>query len=199
MQKPVERMTLQAERVGVTLSQDCPPDLPLVFADPGQISQVFVNLIHNAIKFTPNNGRIHVTAFQDGQMVVFKVSDNGVGIATKDVNRIFERFYKADRARSGGGTGLGLSICKHIVEAHGGKFGRRASRILARIFSSQYPWCTPKTRIDGSFATQSPLARDLCLLASRLEVIFELVRIGDYAKGIARGRLAWLMTRHQSQ
>lgn len=121
VQKPVERMTLQAERVGVTLSQDCPPDLPLVFADPGQISQVFVNLIHNAIKFTPNNGRIHVTAFQDGQMVVFKVSDNGVGIATKDVNRIFERFYKADRARSGGGTGLGLSICKHIVEAHGGK------------------------------------------------------------------------------
>ena len=121
IQKPVDRMALQAERVGLTLSYDCPADLPVVFADPDRITQVFINLIHNAIKFTPNGGRIHVSAFQNGQMVVFKVSDNGVGIAQKDINRIFERFYKADRARSGGGTGLGLSICKHIVEAHGGK------------------------------------------------------------------------------
>lgn len=121
IQKPVDRMVLQAERVGLTLSRDCPADLPLVFADPERITQVFINLIHNAIKFTPNGGRIQVTAFQDGQMVVFKVSDNGVGIAQKDITRIFERFYKADRARSGGGTGLGLSICRHIVEAHGGR------------------------------------------------------------------------------
>jgi len=121
IQKSVDRMALQAERVGLTLSHDCPVDLPLVFADPDRITQVFINLIHNAIKFTPNGGRIHVSAFQDGQMVVFKVSDNGVGIASKDITRIFERFYKADRARSGGGTGLGLSICRHIVEAHGGK------------------------------------------------------------------------------
>ncbi len=121
IQKPVDRMVLQAERVGVTLSYDCPADLPLVFADPERISQVFINLIHNAIKFTPNGGQVQVTAYQDGQMVVFKVSDNGVGIAQKDITRIFERFYKADRARAGGGTGLGLSICRHIVEAHGGK------------------------------------------------------------------------------
>ena len=120
VQKPVDRMVLQAERVGVALSHDCPDGLPLVFADPERISQVFINLIHNAIKFTSNGGRIHVTAFQDGQTVVFKVSDNGAGIAQKDITRIFERFYKADRARSGGGTGLGLSICRHIVEAHGG-------------------------------------------------------------------------------
>ena len=121
IQKPVDRMALQAERVGVTLSHDCLAELPLVFADPERISQVFINLIHNAIKFTPNGGKVEVTAFQDGKQVVFKVSDNGVGIAQKDITRIFERFYKADRARSGGGTGLGLSICRHIVEAHGGK------------------------------------------------------------------------------
>ncbi len=121
MGKVVDRMTLQAERVGLSLTWDCPPDLPRVFADPGRISQVFVNLIHNAIKFTPNGGHIHLSAWQDGDKVVFKVSDNGVGIPAKDIGRIFERFYKADRARSGGGTGLGLSICKHIVDAHNGQ------------------------------------------------------------------------------
>lgn len=119
--KAVERMTLQAERAGVDLSQDCPPDLPKVYADPGRISQVFVNLIHNAIKFTPNDGHIHLTAWQDGGRVIFRVCDDGVGIIKKDQSRIFERFYKADRARAGGGTGLGLSICKHIVEAHNGE------------------------------------------------------------------------------
>ncbi len=121
MDKVIERMTLQAERVGVSLTQECPPYLPKVFADPGRISQVFVNLIHNAIKFTPNGGHIHLSAWQDGDKVIFKVSDDGVGIPKKDIGRIFERFYKADRARAGGGTGLGLSICKHIVDAHNGQ------------------------------------------------------------------------------
>lgn len=121
IQKAVDRMMLQAERAGLTLSSNCPTDLPSVFADPERIAQVFINLIHNAIKFTQEDGWIQVSAYQDGQMVVFKVSDNGIGIAKKDLTRIFERFYKADRARSGGGTGLGLSICRHVVEAHGGK------------------------------------------------------------------------------
>lgn len=121
MQKAVERMLLQAERVGLSLTQECPSGLPLIFADPGRVSQVFINLIHNAIKFTPTGGHIHLGAWQDGNNVVFMVQDDGVGVAKKDLKRIFERFYKADLARAGGGTGLGLSICKHIVEAHGGR------------------------------------------------------------------------------
>ena len=119
--KPCERMSLQAERVGLSLSLDCPPDLPAVFADPDRISQVVINLLHNAIKFTPPGGHIQVSAWTHENSVVFMVRDNGVGIAQKDLTRIFERFYKADRARTGGGTGLGLSISKHMVEAHGGK------------------------------------------------------------------------------
>ncbi len=118
--KPFERMSLQAERVGLSLNLYCPADLPEVFADPDRISQVVINLLHNAIKFTPTGGHIEVSAWTKDNNVVFMVRDDGVGIAQKDLTRIFERFYKADRARSGGGTGLGLSISKHMVEAHGG-------------------------------------------------------------------------------
>jgi two-component system phosphate regulon sensor histidine kinase PhoR len=115
-----ERMELQVERAGLGLVLDCQPGLPVVFADPDRITQVVINLIHNAIKFTPPGGQITVSAYQDGDFVVFFVKDTGVGIPNDDLARIFERFYKADRARSGGGTGLGLSIARHMVESHGG-------------------------------------------------------------------------------
>jgi len=115
-----ERMALQAERAGLELSLDCQPELPQVFADPDRITQVLINMIHNAIKFTPPGGKITVSAYKDGEQMVFFVKDTGVGIAKKDLSRIFERFYKADRARSGGGTGLGLSIARHMIESHGG-------------------------------------------------------------------------------
>ena len=120
MRKPYERMLLQAERAGLSLTMDCNGDLPAVIADPDRIAQVFINLLHNAIKFTPNGGHIQMGAWIHEDKVVFMVRDNGIGIPEKDLNRIFERFYKVDRARSGGGTGLGLSISKHMVEAHGG-------------------------------------------------------------------------------
>ena len=115
-----ERMALQAERAGLKLTLNCQPDLPPVFADPDRISQVLINLVHNAIKFTPPDGQISINAYQDGEQIVFFVKDTGVGIARKDLGRIFERFYKADRARAGGGTGLGLSIARHMIESHGG-------------------------------------------------------------------------------
>ena len=115
-----ERMALQVERAGLTLVMDCPPDLPPVFADPDRITQVMINLIHNATKFTPPGGQITLSAYRDGDYMVFFVKDTGVGIPKRDLSRIFERFYKADRARTGGGTGLGLSIARHMVESHGG-------------------------------------------------------------------------------
>jgi len=115
-----ERMAVQAERAGITLTQECPQDLPLVFADPDRITQVLINLIHNAIKFTAPGGKITVSAYLDGEQVVFFVRDTGVGIDRKDLGRIFERFYKADQARTSGGTGLGLSIARHMIESHGG-------------------------------------------------------------------------------
>jgi two-component system phosphate regulon sensor histidine kinase PhoR len=80
-----------------------------------------VNLIHNAIKFTPPGGRVEVKALKDGKFFIYAVKDSGKGIPPKDLERIFERFYKTDRSRSERGTGLGLSISRHLVEAHGGK------------------------------------------------------------------------------
>ncbi len=80
-----------------------------------------MNLLHNAIKFTPAGGRIRLEARPDDGMLQFAVSDTGIGIPSDALPRIFERFYKADRARSGGGTGLGLAIARHLVEAHGGR------------------------------------------------------------------------------
>ena len=114
------RMSLQSERAGLELTLDCDPNLPAVFADPDRIVQVLINLIHNATKFTAPGGQITLSAYQDNHRIVFFVRDTGVGIARKDLGRIFERFYKADQARTGGGTGLGLSIARHMVEVHDG-------------------------------------------------------------------------------
>lgn len=118
---PVERLQPQAERAGLTVSVDLPSDLPMVLADTERVRQVITNLVHNAIKFTLPGGQVIVSAAQGTDEVVISVQDTGVGIPADDLTRIFERFYKADRARSGGGTGLGLAIAKHIVQAHGGR------------------------------------------------------------------------------
>jgi two-component system phosphate regulon sensor histidine kinase PhoR len=121
VEKAIERMQLQAERSGISLSTNMPDQISNVIADPDRIGQVFVNLIHNAIKFTLPGGSIIINAHEEGNTIVFSIKDTGVGIESESINRIFERFYKTDRARSSGGTGLGLSITKHIIEAHSGR------------------------------------------------------------------------------
>ncbi len=142
--KPVERMALQVERVGLKLHVNCPEGLPLIFADPQRISQVLINLLHNAIKFTPPGGEIQVGAWVHDQDVIFMVRDNGVGISEKDQKRIFERFYKADRARAGGGTGLGLSICRHMIEAHSGEIWVESEEGKGSSFFFRIPIAPPQ-------------------------------------------------------
>ena len=135
----VERLRLQAERAGLEVLLDCPDDLPLVMADYQRLEQVVVNLLHNAIKFTPGGGRIDVSARGALNTVTFSVKDTGIGIAVDDLPRIFERFFKVDRARSTGGTGLGLAISRHLVEAHGGIIWAESIEGRGSTFSFSIP------------------------------------------------------------
>ena len=92
----------------------------MVRADSDRIEQVVVNLLDNAIKFTPQGGRITLTTQAEKDICTVTVADNGVGIAPEDREKVFERFFTADRAHTAGkGTGLGLSICQRIMEMHG--------------------------------------------------------------------------------
>jgi two-component system phosphate regulon sensor histidine kinase PhoR len=135
----VERLSLQAERADLDVLLDCPDGLPLVLADHQRLEQVVVNLLHNAIKFTPAGGQIDVAARIAQSTVIFSVKDTGIGIAEDDLPRIFERFFKADRARSTGGTGLGLAISRHLVEAHGGKIWVESLEGKGSTFSFSIP------------------------------------------------------------
>jgi two-component system phosphate regulon sensor histidine kinase PhoR len=115
------RMQVQAERAGLFLHVECRDDLPKARIDAQRVEQVLVNLIHNAVKFTQAGGEVLLEAEAGLGEVRFAVKDTGIGIPAEALSRIFERFYRVDKSRTGGGTGLGLSIAKHIIEAHGGR------------------------------------------------------------------------------
>lgn len=139
LRKGAERLRLQAERAGLTLTVDCKSGMPAIYADPPRLEQVFVNLIHNAVKFTPRGGHIAVSARLVVGAVEFSVQDTGVGIAEENIGRIFERFYKTDPARNKSGTGLGLAIAKHMVEAHGGRIGVESGEGMGSRFFFTIP------------------------------------------------------------
>jgi two-component system phosphate regulon sensor histidine kinase PhoR len=116
-------LKLFAERQGLRVVLDVPERLPAVRGDEDRLGQVLINLLHNAVKFSPDGGEIVVGVRQvEGEVRVW-VRDPGIGVSAADQTRVFERFYKADRARvrGRGGTGLGLSIARHVVESHGGR------------------------------------------------------------------------------
>ncbi len=113
---------LEAQRHQHEVVLDVPEDLPEIRADRERVLQVMMNVVSNAIKYTPDGGRIAISAGQSGDRVWMEVADNGIGIPAEDRARVFERFYRVDKARSrqSGGTGLGLSIAKEIMDRHKG-------------------------------------------------------------------------------
>ena len=152
----VERLRPQIARAGLTLSTQVPDDLPAMNADRARVEQVMLNLVHNAIKFTPAGGTITVSARGEENSIVVTVADTGVGISEDEAPRLFERFYKADRARSTEGTGLGLAIAKHIVQAHGGTIWVESSPGAGARFSFRLPLAEPVDPARTNRETWSP-------------------------------------------
>lgn len=124
-QKAAQAMEGQAAGQGLTLDCRLPDSLPPVVGDAERIQQVIINIITNAIKYNKPRGAIHITGGTEGEKVFLRVEDTGIGVPKEDLKRLFERFYRVDKARSreSGGTGLGLAIAKQIVESHGGSIG----------------------------------------------------------------------------
>jgi two-component system phosphate regulon sensor histidine kinase PhoR len=129
IQRVLEVFWDRAAKKKISLSYSLPSGLPLILGDYDRLQQLFINLVDNAVKYTPSGGSVILTATeahlgaQADAAIEIRVTDTGAGIAEKDLPRLTERFYRVDKARSRelGGTGLGLAIVKHIVLAHGGE------------------------------------------------------------------------------
>jgi two-component system phosphate regulon sensor histidine kinase PhoR len=131
----------QAKAKSIALKLDFASDLPKIKADETRFSQVMINILDNAIKYSSEGGSATISAKVVNNALQIDISDTGIGISEKDLPRIFERFYRVDKARSRelGGTGLGLSIVKHIVSAHGGQVWVKSELGFGSTFSFTIP------------------------------------------------------------
>jgi signal transduction histidine kinase len=131
----------QAAKQGVALNTALPEDLPLVRADIGMIERALANLIENALQYTPSGGRVTIALEQEEEGVRVSVADTGRGIPARDLPRVFDRFYRADKTRAAhkGGTGLGLAIAQKIVQVHGGALAVESQEEIGTTFSFALP------------------------------------------------------------
>jgi two-component system phosphate regulon sensor histidine kinase PhoR len=142
---------------GVTVEAEIAPGTPAALVDGDRLRQVLINLVDNAVKYTPGGGRIAVraAAVHEGQhagMVQISVEDTGIGIPTGDLPRLTERFFRVDKARSRelGGTGLGLAIVKHIVQAHGGVLEISSTFGRGTLVRASFPAAPAAARVVAS-------------------------------------------------
>ena len=130
-----------AREKGLELRVQVETHLPPVSGDPDMLARVLVNLVDNAVKYTPEGGRITIRAEVVGGHLRVSVADTGAGIPEESLSRVFERFYRVDkaRARDQGGTGLGLAIVKHIIEVHGGRVWAESEVGRGSTFTLELP------------------------------------------------------------
>ncbi|MFH1226284.1 MAG: ATP-binding protein [Planctomycetota bacterium] len=123
------------------IDENIQPDIPVIHTEPELLRKAIANLVDNAVKYTPEGGRIEIAAKSDGNSVTIAVKDNGIGIPVEDQPRVFERFYRVDKSRSRemGGTGLGLSIVKHIIQTLNGEVSLKSEANKGSIFTVTLP------------------------------------------------------------
>ena len=175
----VERMMPQIERSGLTVEIELAQGAGSVVADRARIDQVLLNLVDNAIKFTPGGGTVTLTAVPAGAAVEFRVRDTGIGVNPEDLPRLFERFYKADRARRSRGTGLGLAIAKHIVLAHEGTIWAEANLDRGTTIAFTLPTAGPTRDTTEEPAGEPSLASAGARVEGVLEPITQNVEGED--------------------
>jgi len=145
----------QAREKGVALSLQVEPAapgaLPTVDADPQRLAQVLGNLLSNALRYTPSGGSVVVKVTSDPKGVSLAVADTGIGIAPEDLPHVFDRFYRADKARTraDGGTGLGLAVARQLVEAHGGQITVQSEPGHGSTFTVRLPRQRPTSSVPG--------------------------------------------------
>jgi len=129
IQHNAARLRPQFKEKEVNLKLDLPFDLPQIQADEDRLNQVLINLIGNALQYTPTGGTVTVTAGTHSPELWVTITDTGIGIASEHLGHLFTRFYRVDKSRSraGGGSGIGLTITKHLIEAHGGRIWANSS------------------------------------------------------------------------
>ncbi|HHW56036.1 MAG: ATP-binding protein [bacterium] len=151
VQNAARRWLVEMEKKKLCLALDLAPDLPLVLADKDRVEQVLENLLSNAVKFTPEGGSITITGAAEENFVRVVIADTGIGIPPEDQSRIFERFYRVDKARSRsqGGTGLGLSIAQELIRAQGGDITLDSEPGKGTRVSFTLPVATPLPSTDN--------------------------------------------------
>jgi two-component system phosphate regulon sensor histidine kinase PhoR len=149
IEEVVAQMSPLAKKQQITIATELDRNLPIAEADRERIRNTIVNLVHNAIKFNHPGGRIELSTRVDGNSAIVSVSDTGIGISEEALPHVFERFYKADKARSKDGSGLGLAIAKHTVQAHGGRIWADSEEGKGSTFSFSLP-LKPNTAAKNS-------------------------------------------------
>lgn len=134
-------LACEPQWAGKNIEMDVALEEAEICADPDLLSQVWINLVHNSVKFTPPGGHIRVSSRRQAGQIQISVADGGIGISAEDLPRVFDRFYKADRSRTraNGGSGLGLAIAKKIVEMHGGEISVKSSLGAGATFTVCLP------------------------------------------------------------
>ncbi len=145
-EETIKKLEPQTKKKNLTLELEYPSTLLYILGDEDKIHQIFVNLLDNSIKYTPENGKVKVVFKEANKDIQVMVKDTGIGIPTEEIPRIFERFYRVDKTRSRkyGGTGLGLTIVKHIIEAHHGRIWVESEPSRGTTFYFTLPKRTPK-------------------------------------------------------